>query len=582
MRLRLCNILYLWLGILAAALLGAWGYYGYLITQGIEPGALQLIYMTLQLFTLEANLDSDAVVPLSLTIARVLCPALLAYASWQTFARLLKDQIRRFKIPFLRRPIVICGLGRRGYFLARSICTDRRAAANLVVVEIDPENPFLNACREWGASLLIGDALDEAMLIQAGAPRASQVFVLTGSDETNLNVSLLLKKLVSEDPDQPRGQVRCVTAIYDRLFNQFTQNRLGSSAAIGFDVFRPNETAARLVFQERPLDGAGIAPTSASTPHLIVCGFGNAGECLALQAARIGQLANGRSVAISIIDHRATPKLELFFQLLPGLKKCATWRAMDLDMQTPAFTDYLKTQADLPEAPLFIAICVNDNVLAARTALRIEKALAGMKATVLVKFQSTTDALAFLETPHPASEPKLFPFGTLDDVCSLSCIADRTIDTLARGIHESYVKQRKEQGKQDDSTQPWENLPRSLRESNRWQADHIPVKIRALGYVLASLDPARESDRITAFTPDEVEILARMEHARWNSERFADDWTLGPRDPKNRVSPYLIPYDDLENSIQEYDREAMRAIPSLLQQVNLGIYRGTRKEEEGV
>ena len=45
-----------------------------------------------------------------------------------------------------------------------------------------------------------------------------------------------------------------------------------------------------------------------------------------------------------------------------------------------------------------------------------------------------------------------------------------------------------------------------------------------------------------AFTPEEVERLAEMEHERWLAERRALGWTPGPRDPQKKTNPNLVPW----------------------------------------
>ncbi len=59
-----------------------------------------------------------------------------------------------------------------------------------------------------------------------------------------------------------------------------------------------------------------------------------------------------------------------------------------------------------------------------------------------------------------------------------------------------------------------------------------------------------------------TEILARMEHARWYAERRLAGWTYAPP-PKNvvhRTSPHLVPWDELDESIRQIDRDAVQAI----------------------
>ncbi|KKK65942.1 hypothetical protein LCGC14_2969080 [marine sediment metagenome] len=165
------------------------------------------------------------------------------------------------------------------------------------------------------------------------------------------------------------------------------------------------------------------------------------------------------------------------------------------------------------------------------------------------------------------------PFGTTLQSCTLGLLVGGELDLLARAGHENQVEHhpREDRSEEDPSRQPWERLRGNLRESSRQQADHIPVKLRAIG--CCSSGAQAGNSPVTEFDPEEVEIMARMEHARWNAERWLDGWTLGPRDHDKKTSPYLLPWDELEDRIQEYDRNAVRNILHLSSLIGEKVYR---------
>jgi hypothetical protein len=122
--------------------------------------------------------------------------------------------------------------------------------------------------------------------------------------------------------------------------------------------------------------------------------------------------------------------------------------------------------------------------------------------------------------------------------------------------------------------QPWEKLREDLRESNRQQADHIATKLRQIGCGIMPMTGPQPA--AVTFTPEEIEIMAEMEHDRWMAERRVgpEPWVYGPvRDVEHRISPYLVPWADLTDDVQEWDREAVRAIPEVLAQARFEIYR---------
>jgi hypothetical protein len=76
------------------------------------------------------------------------------------------------------------------------------------------------------------------------------------------------------------------------------------------------------------------------------------------------------------------------------------------------------------------------------------------------------------------------------------------------------------------------------------------------------------------FTAGEIEVMAELEHERWNRERLRAGWRYGPeRDTERKISPYLVPWSELPDEIKEYDRETARGIPQLLAEVGIEITR---------
>ena len=144
---------------------------------------------------------------------------------------------------------------------------------------------------------------------------------------------------------------------------------------------------------------------------------------------------------------------------------------------------------------------------------------------------------------------------------------------LARAIHERYRQnQRAIKAPDDPAMRPWEELPESLRESNRQQADDIAAKLRAIG---CELRPAAAGAQAAfVITEEELELLAEREHERWVAERRAAGWIAGPaRDVERKITPYLVPYAILPEEVKEWDRQAVRAIPEVLAIAGFEVYR---------
>jgi hypothetical protein len=117
-----------------------------------------------------------------------------------------------------------------------------------------------------------------------------------------------------------------------------------------------------------------------------------------------------------------------------------------------------------------------------------------------------------------------------------------------------------------------------LQESNRQQADHIAEKLRHIG---CTIHKAGGSDvPLVEFTQDEIEVMAEMEHARWNAERLVDGWKWGEKkDVTKKTSPYLVPWSQLPDDVKEWDRDTVRKIPEFLAKVGLEVHRKATAQE---
>ncbi len=150
------------------------------------------------------------------------------------------------------------------------------------------------------------------------------------------------------------------------------------------------------------------------------------------------------------------------------------------------------------------------------------------------------------------------------------------VDRIVVAKFETYKALRRKQGLQVIYERV-EDQPLDLQRSNYAQAEHVPNKVHALGYLLVPEEQAKGYEEVTAFTEEQIETLARLEHDRWMRERLEAGWTLdrqsGGSNPKEKTSPYLVPYDELSFKIQEYDRDAVRQLIPLVRNARLVVVR---------
>lgn len=147
-----------------------------------------------------------------------------------------------------------------------------------------------------------------------------------------------------------------------------------------------------------------------------------------------------------------------------------------------------------------------------------------------------------------------------------------SIGLIARELFRRY----KNHVKRDLEIPDYENFddqPQDLQESNYAQARAIVDKVDRLGYRMVPLEMCSPSERVTEIPEPAVEYLAYIEHRRWMDERIRAGWTPGPRNAEARTTPFLVPYDELEESVKDYDRQPVRDIIPILEDIGLALCR---------
>ena len=168
-------------------------------------------------------------------------------------------------------------------------------------------------------------------------------------------------------------------------------------------------------------------------------------------------------------------------------------------------------------------------------------------------------------------------FGILSAALTPTVLLRGANEIMARANHLNYVRTQRGRGASaaDASLAPWEDLPESLRNSNRRFADSIGSALEAICYVLVPATPLDGRASLPEFTDEDVEQLARREHDRWIADLMRDGWrfTHGAKDPVSKLHPLLVPWAELAEAEREKDRDAVRVIPELLAQAGLTAVR---------
>ena len=573
---------YKWVMICTLALLAlVFGYIGfdqYYQTQNKPLSAASILYMSLQLFVLGPP-DLKEIVPWELQLARFLAAFVAAATVIQALLEILADQMRLARLSRFQGHVVICGLGRNGRQLVEEF---RRHHDRVVAIESEANNASISVCREMGAIVLVGNAADKDALRKARVDRAAHMIVVCGNDGMNVEVVIRSHQLVTESRRRGGQKVQCDVHIVDlKLCDLVKRHRAFPKAEpFAVNVFNIYEQTARLLFEKHPLDHDPIVEGGVRGAHLVVLGFGDMGKSVVLQAARIGHFANGRRLRLTIIDQKAEKEARIFLGRFPQLNQACDAQFIERDVEEPTMLQEIAAWVKDDGFIVSVVACFGDDSGNLSCALSLLPLLRDRKVPVLVRMTQGTGLAGLLAAERNEVDllRNFHPFGMVSVTCTRDAILNESVDVLARAIHQNYLLEQKQLkgGKPDNhpSMQPWETLAENLKESNRRQADHIAIKLRAVGCTVSRPEPGRNA--VTGFQPKEVELLARMEHERWNAEKYVDGWMHGPvRDDEKKIHDCLVDWGRLPEQIREYDRHAVRMIPDLMALIGKTIYRET-------
>jgi hypothetical protein len=523
------------------------------------PQATDIAYNTLKLFLMGSPATTG--LPVTIEIARILAPLVSGYAALSGLVLLFHDRFQQLRIPLMRGHVVICGLGYVGSLFGDRL---RKAGYQVVVVELDPANSFLQACRSWRSPVILGDARLEATLREAGLQRAAQLLALCPDDAVNTEIVAIARRNVT---GRRRGQLRCLARIENSELCRLLRVQEANSnegAQSSLDFFNIDEIGARLCLDDFPISAGGNG-----APHILVSRLDAMGTWLVKHAAWgwFTDRTDETPLWVTVVDDQARDRVRGLLDQYPALESVCRFIESSMSVRDLDRLDTMHAEAGAPPVTrAYVSAYRDEDAIEAMLRLRHD-----LDPTVpIVVALSRTDGVARLITDATASgeltNVNVFP--ALERTCTAEFVAGGSFERVAVAIHDRWRAGQLAVGK---DAPPWSDLDESRRESNRAQARDIPVKLRSIGCRIAPLHDIRAP--AFEFTDEEFEMLAIAEHKRWVTERLESGWRLGLKDPERKTSPYLIPFEELPKDIADLDRDAVRQIPDALALVDLKAIR---------
>ena len=514
---------------------------------------LDNLYLTLQLAVLSYG-GGGGDLNWRLEVARFAAPLMAMGTLFQAASVVFREQFERYRLSSFRGHTVVCGLGASGTRLALSLA---QAGRPVIGVDQDGHGSGISALRAHGIPVLAGDPTDPAVLRAVRLERASSLVALCPSEATNVAIATAARRV----PRQRRAvDLRCSVHLEDAELTGFLRGSgLGGDETVRIEFFNMHERGARALVAEHLVLEPG------TTPHLVVVGLGQLGRAVLLVAAQEWAEVGDGPLTATLVDREVASRMQALEMQHPGLVEAVSARLFTFDVEAPSrdgLEELTKRLAEVP--PRLVAVVLDEESTALATALFLHRTIDDPAIPVVVRTRGDTGLGASVRMDDEDGDsrfPGLRLFPLLDRTCSPALMDGGVREELARALYEDHLNRAAARGVVDPG---WSALTDDEREAAREAADGLIDALDDNGFELLPLRHWGGAPAVT-FTPDETRRLAERDHNRWRARRGTDGWRYGNvRDAREKVTPRLVPWDELAPEWQEYNLSRIQAMPTIL------------------
>ena len=533
------------------------------------------IYATIQLFTLESGNPEEDPLPLTFELARYLAPLTTASGIFLGMSQFILLRTRQTKVRNLSNHFIIVGGNERALALAR----DLSASGHQVLVVLTMEGSVIaESC--WNEGFYAVEVSESAHNLPevVRVTQAARVIVFTEDDYTNLKLALLMRKAAGSH------HLPVLLNLDDEQLCNTVQNQYESIAVCNY-----YRCVSRVLLNEYPLEfseQSDFAAQDASDIRLIITHWDLLSRAFLYQVAKVAHYANCPKTKVYVVCKGVELVEQLIHAAYPHIDECLELHF--LESQDPELTPNVVIQllASFPDEALTSILFLADSP---------EDSFSG---SVRIKDQcKKQENLRILLPQSPLS-------GSLEDrqlcvlpdsavFCNAHMLLQDSIDHLAARVHQTWYEETSERIKQcldrGDTPQaeryqnspyfkPWTALRNEQKEENRGAADHLAIKLRALGMAQkepADMDPAEVDAAAAKLDGKQLEALAEMEHRRWAAVKWMTGWTLGPRHDPSKRHPNLVSYQELDEPTKQYDRDQILGTGNMLRALSASSKKST-------
>jgi hypothetical protein len=338
-----------------------------------------------------------------------------------------------------------------------------------------------------------------------------------------------------------------------------------------------------------------VAKLDRGANRVAIFGFDALGQALAFEIAQLFHFPDLARPRVTVIDQGAREKWDTYRARHPGVEGVAEFHVMELG-----------EWEDNPEPilPSLALIAMPDAALAFETARALRQmsviaecqgALSRATDTAIMVIPPIGDDSSYPSSGGSAAfcaalDITVIPTDELINGMSVINRAERC-DALARGIHFSWLSPGAvgQSAGSEPAWAPsaleaeWERLSDTLRDSNRYAARHLVVKLRSLGFVLVPAGTGRSPAKfdLASVSAEDADRIGRMEHNRWVAEKTLAGYLPIPSSAAHkadyratyRLHPNLVPWEALSPEDRSKDLNVLRRLDDVLRSASLTLSR---------
>ena len=500
------------------------GLVGYLQTN--EFDFISSCYNSLRLFILEFDGSIDNI-PFLLNLSRFLSPLILASSIFLALKEYFTIALLNFKI--------------------------RHLSGHTIVFSNNESN--INFINNRSNTLFVTNALCDGLSLtsenindieKVNIEKAEKV-ILLNDDITNLSYLKEIKERFSNLKNITL-YIRLEENENVRMFNRFKLNTNFKKELL----INPRQLFSREVFLKNPV--LDYVNHHNKVPHVLISGEYENVKWLIFEMANISHYPSLKNLKITLIGNKSEKQKELLIDEFPNIHE-----VIDFSTIVKSSTSISKEDLSLLD---ITAIYISEKTLeeCQITASHLKRIFYSNKSdrinTYVINF-----GFGLIDDLYETSEfnsdfnIRYFDYKILEDLNVIQHLDD--YDIISKKIHNDYYE------KNPDHTVKWEDLPETMKMSNRYQAYHTNIKLGYLGYIV---DVNSKSDKISiTYSESQLDVLAQMEKRRWNAERLLSGWIYGEeKHPDLKIHNNLVIWEELDEITKQKDRDTVSNITNTI------------------